>query len=241
MMKKAALLGLIAGFAFAAPAFANDTPLAVLELFTSQGCSSCPEADRLAGEMARDENLVVLTFPVDYWDYLGWKDTLGSAAHSARQEAYVRARGGRGKFTPEMIVNGTASATGNDRRDIKAAIEKTSEWIDLDAVPIQLAEAEGQIEVNLKTAPAPPGEVWLFALASERTVEIENGENKNRTISYTNVVRKMTRLGAWSGKPAHFTVPRAEAVPPDADKYLVMVQEGSGSMPGAILGVRAGR
>jgi hypothetical protein len=106
-------------------------------------------------------------------------------------------------------------------------------------VPVDLSEAEGQINVGLETGPAREGEVWLVALASHRTVEIESGENKSRTVSYTNVVRKMTRLGAWTGKPAHFAVPRADAVPADADRYLVLVQEGSGSMPGAILGVQS--
>src|ERR1044071_6532205 len=95
-----------------------DQPRAVLELFTSQGCSSCPKADRLAGELAKEKDLVVLTFAVDYWDYLGWKDTFGAAAHSARQRAYANVRGDRKVFTPQMIVNGSESATGSDRAGI---------------------------------------------------------------------------------------------------------------------------
>src|SRR5690349_13684536 len=79
---------------------------AVVELFTSQGCSSCPPADHLLSELARDPNIIALTLPVTYWDYLGWKDTLGSAAHSARQKAYSMARGDRKVYTPQVIVNG---------------------------------------------------------------------------------------------------------------------------------------
>lgn len=217
---------------------AAEEPRAVLELFTSQGCSSCPKADRLAGELAREKDLVVLTFAVDYWDYLGWKDTFGSPAHSARQRAYAMVRGDRKVFTPQMIVNGTESATGSDRGEIFAAIERTEHRAGLFTVPVDVKEHSGQIEIGLETGPSRDGEVWLVAVAGHRTVEIENGENKSRTVSYANVVRKMTRLGAWTGKPAHFTVPRREAIPEDADRYFVLVQEGSGSAPGTILGVR---
>jgi hypothetical protein len=216
-----------------------DQPRAVLELFTSQGCSSCPKADRLAGELAKEKDLVVLTFAVDYWDYLGWKDTFGAAAHSARQRAYANVRGDRKVFTPQMIVNGSESATGSDRAGIIAAIERTKSEAGLLAVPVDVVEEGGQIEVELDAGPANNGEVWLVAVASHRRVEIDRGENKSRTIDYTNVVRRMTRLGAWEGKPCQFKVARAEAVPADADRYLVLVQEGSGSMPGTILGVRS--
>jgi hypothetical protein len=218
------------------PVFAGP-PKAVLELFTSQGCSSCPKADKLAAELARDKDLVVLTFPVDYWDYLGWKDTLGAAAHSARQRAYAMVRGDRKVYTPQMVVNGRTQCKGSDRAEIEAAIKHTSSDAALFAVPAVIAEANGQIEVAVPDGAARESEVWLVAVASERTVEIDAGENKSRTISYTNVVRQMTRLGAFTGKAVHFTVPRADAVPADADRYLVMVQDGSGSMPGVILGV----
>ena len=103
-----------------------EAPKAVLELFTSQGCSSCPEADRLAAELAKEHGVVLLTFPVDYWDYLGWKDTFGNPAHSARQRAYALVRGDRKVFTPQMVVNGLASATGSDRAAIEAAIRETA-------------------------------------------------------------------------------------------------------------------
>lgn len=231
------LLGM--GLALVAAQAHAEQPRAVLELFTSQGCSSCPKADRLAGELAKEKDLVVLTFAVDYWDYLGWKDTFGAAAHSARQRAYANVRGDRKVFTPQMIVNGMESATGSDRTEILAAVEKTKGKDGLLAVPVEVVEQGGQIEVDLEAGPAREAEVWLVAVASHRTVEIENGENKSRKVDYTNVVRRMTRLGAFSGKPCQFKVARAAAVPADADRYLVLVQEGSGSMPGTILGVQS--
>jgi hypothetical protein len=223
-------------YVLAGPASAGP-PKAVLELFTSQGCSSCPKADKLAAEFARDKDLLVLTFPVDYWDYLGWKDTLGSAAHSARQRAYAMVRGDRKVFTPQMVVNGRTQCKGSDRAEIEAAIGNTASETALFPVSATIVEANGQIEVEVPESAPKESEVWLVAVASERTVEIDAGENKSRTVSYTNVVRQMTRLGAFTGKAVHFTVPRADAVPADADRFLVLVQDGSGSMPGVILGV----
>src|SRR5690606_35552789 len=134
-------------------------------------------------------------------------------------------------------INGAASATGSDRAGIMAAIDTTGATPGLFAVPVAVEEEGGQIAVELDGAAGRDGEVWLFALASSRTVAIGSGENESRTAHYRNVVRKMTRLGAFSGKPVHFTVPRAEAMPDDADCYVVLVQGGSGAMPGAILGV----
>src|SRR4249919_2286908 len=101
----------------AAPASAE--PRAVVELFTSQGCSSCPAADKLLGELAGDSSLIALSIPIDYWDYLGWKDTLASAGHSARQRAYARMRGDRQVYTPQIVVNGATHVLGSDR----AAVE----------------------------------------------------------------------------------------------------------------------
>src|SRR5438876_88668 len=102
----------------AAPVSAE--PRAVIELFTSQGCSSCPAADKLLGELSRDPSLVTMSLAVDYWDYLGWKDTLALHGHSDRQRAYAEVRGDREVYTPQVVVNGVAHALGSDR----AAIEK---------------------------------------------------------------------------------------------------------------------
>jgi hypothetical protein len=162
---------------------------------------------------------------------------LGQAAHSARQRAYAMVRGDRKVFTPQMVVNGRTQCKGGDRAEIDAAIESTKSDAALQSVPAEITEADGQIDVSVPDGAAREAEVWLVAVASTRTVEIDAGENKSRTVSYTNVVRRMTRLGAFTGKAAHFTVPRSEAVPADADHYMVLVQQGSGSMPGVILGV----
>ena len=100
-------------------------PRTVIELFTSQGCSSCPAADKLLGELAKDSSVVALSLPVDYWDYLGWKDTLASPLHTAKQRAYARARGDREIYTPQVVVNGAIPVIGSDKSDIDDAIRQT--------------------------------------------------------------------------------------------------------------------
>lgn len=220
-----------------APAAAGEFK-AVVELFTSQGCSSSPKADHLAGTLSNGGDVLVLTLPVDYWDYLGWKDTFGQAAHSARQRAYALMRGDRKVFTPQVVVNGLRSVVGSDPAAISLAVDTTIGTEGILKVPIMVSEAEGQISVEVGDFDRSlDSEVWLFAISSSKTVTIGAGENANHRVTYTNVVRRMTRLGAWNGKEAHYMVPREEAVPQDADHYLAVVQKGSGGMPGEILGV----
>src|SRR5215475_3578675 len=104
---------------------AHADPRAVVELFTSQGCSSCPPADKVIGELAKDPDVIALSMPIDYWDYLGWKDTLADARFSARQKAYSRMRGDRDVYTPQAIVNGSAQVIGSNLESIKQAIHDT--------------------------------------------------------------------------------------------------------------------
>src|SRR6516164_10887911 len=104
---------------------ANAEPRAVVELFTSQGCSSCPPADALLGKLAHDPNVIALSLPIDYWDYIGWKDTLALPGHTNRQKAYSRVRGDRGVYTPQAVVNGAAQALGSDANDIEHAIAQS--------------------------------------------------------------------------------------------------------------------
>src|SRR5439155_4921738 len=108
-------------------AIASAEPRAVIELFTSQGCSSCPPADKLAGELARDPSLIVMSLPIDYWDYLGWKDTLALPGHTNRQRAYSRTRGDREGYTPQVVVNGSVHGRGSDKSAIENAIVRTDQ------------------------------------------------------------------------------------------------------------------
>src|ERR1700737_2271976 len=139
---------------------------AVVELFTSQGCSSCPPADKLIGELASDPSLVVMSIPIDYWDYLGWKDTLASPRNTARQKAYARARGDGQVYTPQAVVNGSVHALGSDKAAIEQAIAKTRKNDAMSIAPVTLAFADGRI--NLAVPEATDGsagaEAWLGGL-----------------------------------------------------------------------------
>jgi hypothetical protein len=213
-------------------------PRAVVELFTSQGCSSCPPADKLLGEFANDPSLIVLSDPIDYWDYLGWKDTLAMPGHSARQRAYAHMRGDRDVYTPQVVVSGSMDALGSDRAAIEHTIAQTEEKPAVMSLPVLLSLGGGNLNVNVlaKGAEHAGGEVWLCPLARAVTVEIGRGENHGRTITYHNVVRRWLKLGEWTGTDAVWSVPMSEIRGNDIDAAAVMVQEGTREKPGIILG-----
>jgi hypothetical protein len=220
------------------PATAGATgPRAVIELFTSQGCSSCPPADKLLGELARDPSLVAMSLPVDYWDYLGWKDTLASPYNTARQRAYARLRGDRQVYTPQVVVNGRTHAIGSDRAAIEEAIAQTRRAAATMSVPVTLTASSQGLAVSVgESASASAGEVWLYALSSAVPVKIGRGENTGRTITYVNVCRRWVKLGDWHGKAASWTVPLAEIRGEGINAAAVIVQGGRSDSPGAMLG-----
>src|SRR6266498_3288685 len=197
MERRVAFLGAFAIIAWAAIVSARADPRAVVELFTSQGCSSCPPADRLLGELARDPAILAMSLPIDYWDYLGWKDTLSNPRHTARQRGYARIRGDREVYTPQAVINGAAHALGSDKAAIDAAILATKADPSTLSVPVKLAVSADRLDVTIAAgANAPAGsEVWLCELASTVPVAISRGENGGRTIVYHNVVRRWLRLG----------------------------------------------
>ncbi|HEY8566105.1 MAG TPA: DUF1223 domain-containing protein [Beijerinckiaceae bacterium] len=207
---------------------------AVLELFTSQGCSSCPPADRLLTELAREPDVVALTFPVDYWDYLGWKDTLAHAAFTARQRAYAQGRGDRQVFTPQMVVNGKAQCVGSDRARVTGAIAQGKL-----PVTVRVSEAGERIAVEIG-AGTGAGEAWLLPVSRSREVAIGRGENRGRSATYANVVRGLVRLGGWHGAPARFEVPASAAQADGADSYVVLLQAATEGRPGEILAAAKG-
>ncbi len=217
---------------------ARAAPKAVLELFTSQGCSSCPPADKLLGELANDTSIVALSLPIDIWDYLGWKDTLALAGHSARQRAYAEQRGDRQVYTPQMVVNGSVHVLGSDRAAIERAIVQTDHNTAIMSLPVLVSATDGDLTVTIKGAPdgEPGGEVWLCPLATTVAVAIGRGENRGRTVTYHNVVRAWRKLGEFSGADSTWTVPLSQIEKDDIDGAAVLVQEGSREKPGVILG-----
>lgn len=226
---------------FASYRAATAAPRALLELFTSQGCSSCPPADKLLGEFAADSSVVALSLPIDMWDYLGWKDTLALPGHSTRQRAYARQRGDRQVYTPQVVVNGATHALGSDRAAIERAIAATDRDSEIMAVPVLLSTTSGDLTVRLKgepTAQAEPtnAEVWLCPLVSAIAVAIGRGENNGRTVTYHNVVRAWRKLGEYSGGESTWSVPLSQIENGHIDAAAVIVQKGSREKPGAVLG-----
>jgi hypothetical protein len=211
---------------------------AVIELFTSQGCSSCPAADRLLGELAKDPSLVAMSLPIDYWDYLGWKDTLAKPRHTARQRAYAHERGDRAVYTPQVVVNGLAHVQGSDKAAIESAIAKTRRLPGTAAVPVRLAVGGERIEAAIAAGSNVPagGELWLCALTKNIPVAIGRGENRGREVTYHNVVRRWLKLGDWNGSAATFSAPLAEIATDDINAVAVVLQTGNGAHPGRMLG-----
>jgi len=237
--RRLASASLIASFLIASLMVARAAePRALLELFTSQGCSSCPAADKLLGELAADPSLVVLSLPIDYWDYLGWKDTLASPAHSARQRAYARMRGDRQVYTPQIVVNGAMHVLGSDKTAIERTITQTDQKPGVMSVPVEVTAGSNSLSVKVDSAESDrhTGEVWLCPLAKAIAVAIGRGENRGRTITYHNVVRGWLKLGDWTGAASSWTVPMSELKAEGVDAAAVMVQEGTRDKPGIILG-----
>ena len=210
-------------------------PKAVVELFTSQGCSSCPPADKLLGELAADDDLIALTVPVTIWDYLGWADTLASPAMTERQIAYARARGDRRVYTPQVVVSGLDAVVGSDRRAIRAAIRDIGPL----PLPVALGKVAGSLKIDVGGSDAAgitEATIWLMYFDPAVTVPIGRGENRGRTITYHNVVGDMQVLGMWRGKPLTIELPLdAHQKVVDAGA-VVFVQTESATGPGRIVG-----
>lgn len=231
-------VGALVAVVVVSPFAAAAQPRAVVELFTSQGCSSCPAADRLLGELSKDPSLLALSLPIDYWDYLGWKDTLADARHSARQKAYSNMRGDRAVYTPQIVVNGVAQALGSDRSAIDGAVTQSHHNAVILSVPVTLSVDKGAVTVKAAGSAADTrgAEVWLCPVTRAVQVHIGRGENRGKTITYTNVVRGWIKLGTWAGQDASWSVPIGDLNSEGADALAVLVQSGTPDKPGAMIG-----
>jgi hypothetical protein len=237
MRRRLSTVPLIAGLLISGSALAHAGERALLELFTSQGCSSCPAADKLLGELASDPSVVALSVPIDYWDYLGWKDTLANSGHSARQRAYAKVRGDREVYTPQIVVNGATHVLGSDSGAIERAITVTDRNTAVMSTPVVLTLRGNALNVEVSALKDHGGgEVWLCPLTRSVPVEIGRGENHGHTVTYHNVVRRWLKLGDFAGTEATWNVPLSEILSDDIDAAAVMVQQGSHDQPGIVLG-----
>lgn len=216
----------------------SDKPIkGVVELFTSQGCSSCPPADALLRAYADSRQVIALSFSVDYWDYLGWKDTLANKRFTLRQRAYAKARGDGAIYTPQIVVDGTTHVVGSDKAEIDRAIEEAWPKFSTSRVPVRFWLEGGTTIVQTGGAPSdkPVGEatIWLAIITKKVEVPVRSGENKGRTLAYTNVVRELVPIGMWTGKPLSLRIARHAALNPETDAFAVLIQQGEG---GPIIG-----
>ena len=214
---------------------AQDKAPVVVELFTSEGCSSCPPADAILGELAQRPDIVALAFHVDYWDYIGWKDPYASAANTRRQHDYAAALRLHMVYTPQMVVDGRTDVVGTERGDVEAAIGKAAAGPKL-AISIEKDAGVGyRVAIPAAAPPAGgPATVWLALFDSERATPVKRGENGGRTLREYNIVREWRRIATWDGSA--LSLPLAMTGKPAQDGCAIIVQSGPvGPILGAVI------
>jgi hypothetical protein len=231
-----ALLG--ASIAFG-PSSARAEPVkGVVEMFTSQGCSSCPPADAVLAELAGEPGLLALSWHVDYWDYLGWKDTLGLPDATMRQRSYAAQFQSRSVYTPQAVVNGAAGMVGSKEAEVRAALSS----VPFPALGVTLARQDQRIAITLAEADLRGAETLLELIyfAPRTDVVIERGENAGHTVTYINSVRGLSTLGLWTGEARVIEMPVAELETHGAEGCAVLVRTvlDSGA-PGPIIAAAA--
>jgi len=206
-----------------APAVAKDLtngPI-VVELFTSQGCSACVDANVFAGELTARDDVIVLSYGVSYWDYLGWRDTFAKPEFADRQRAYAFQLANRRPYTPQMVVDGHVDRTGFARARVATAVSHCQEH-PLQGPALSATRADGVLSIALSSGDAPDMEadVWLVSYRpGESTVSVGAGENDGAAMKHYNVVQSVVRVGGWSGQ-----VVEIEAVAEPGMAYAVLVQ-----------------
>lgn len=230
----AASFGLSQGAPSAAPAKASAVAVAgepvLLELFTSQGCSSCPPADALAEKLSLNPGLVVISRNVTYWDRLGWKDTLGKESNTALQQDYARRglAGRNGVYTPQLVVNGRYGLVGSHGSEVAPSVKQYGKS---DAAIRVTPGAGGGYAVALSGTGAGKAELVLLAVTRKVAVGIGSGENGGRTVTYPNVLRAERKVADWAGGKANVTLAAPQLKVPGADRYaLVLRQPGGGKV-----------
>ncbi|MSP93887.1 MAG: DUF1223 domain-containing protein [Alphaproteobacteria bacterium] len=200
----------------------------VVELFTSQGCSDCPPADHIVTELARRKDVIALSFPITYWDMLGWKDTLATDGNTKRQKAYARTMKRSGIYTPQMIIDGRLDVVGNQREHVLAAVNlRTTEAAHEEAVEIRLDTVGGRVEITIPAARTKAKQyatIWVMRTQSQAGVKVDRGENRNHQLVYTNVVRDLQRAGEWTGEAMKIDLPVSSATAKHEDGIVVILQ-----------------
>lgn len=198
--------------------------LTVVELFTSQGCSSCPPADALLSELAKRDNILPLAFHIDYWDRLGWKDPFSLAEATARQRAYARTLGKSNVYTPQMMINGTRDVVGSNRIAVTNAIAGATPVV----VPVGLTAGKSDLAIRVGSGMGE-GKLWLVTFDPRHETQVRAGENAGRKLVNVNIVRSLEMLGDWNGQE----VALSQALPPAGRGAALLLQGPSGRILGA--------
>lgn len=194
----------------------------VLELFTSQGCSSCPPADAYIGELSQHKDVLALSFHVDYWDALGWKDPFSLAVSTERQQSYSAAHGGASVYTPQVVIDGKDDFVGTDRRNIGRALATART-----GVPVEISLQKPDVMVDLSAQEhAVPSEVLLVAYLRKASTPVGRGENAGRRLEEFNIVRAIRNLGHWNGEAMTIRT-RLSLLPRDVTDVAILVQSTS--------------
>ncbi|HEY2179488.1 MAG TPA: DUF1223 domain-containing protein [Caulobacteraceae bacterium] len=229
-MKRALLAPWLFAAVLAAGA-APARPLVVVELYTAQGCGSCGKANSFVAGLADHPGVTVLTFNVDYWDYLGWKDTFAQPEFADRQRAYDKRFGLRDVYTPQVIVDGAAQASGDNPGEIDSLIHAARRT--REAGPEMTPRADGTIAIAAARAPRGGDEIWLIRYDPRtQSVAVKDGETKGQTMAHRNVVRQLVELGKWTGRRRVFHLPAAKEE--GLETLIVLQAPDGGKIVGAL-------
>ena len=231
-----ALLGLIFFMCSPRPLAASEASPAVIELFTSQGCGVCLNADALAGTLAADNHFVTLTYPVTIWDYLGWRDTLARPEFTLRQRGYAATRGDGKMYTPQVVVNGLTHHIGSERVAIDRAVEDNDARGQSVAItPVRHGDV---LDISIggwaeKHDEPPRARVYLVSFLKQASVPVRSGENAGKTTHYANIVQSVREIGYWHGEQLDL---RIFWNPSAAQGGAVLLQTNERHGPGRIFG-----
>jgi hypothetical protein len=214
----------------------------VVELFTSQGCSSCPPADALLGELAQRPDVIALAFHIDYWDYIGWKDPFANADFTQRQRGYAGALGLRTVYTPQMVIDGRADVVGSHRSRVEELVRQSSS---VPKLALKLERAGGKTRLILPEAHLKrPAAVWLAIYDREERTAVRRGENAGRTLSDYNIVCDLREVATWDGRAEALDLDLSDATADGMGGAVLIQSEGQGQIIGALeipaAGLRAG-
>jgi hypothetical protein len=231
------LISLVASVVLATPLYAQDgKPKGVIELFTSQGCSSCPPADAVFRKLIGQDNVIALAYHVDYWNYLGWTDTLSSKQNTDRQYGYARMLGRSNVYTPQVIVNGRDHLAGADLSAINNKIDAFSTEGKGLTVPVEAQMRGDQLEIKVGAGEGKANVVLVY-FDKEKTIDVEKGENSGQKISYLHSVSDIETVGMWNGKATSMTLPATVMEKAGLEGCAILLQSATADGdPAAILG-----